>query len=69
MPRRKAKRRKVVSHAAYAKMLRQYKHRGEGLSRERDHIPTRVLESYLAKMPRHMQELANLIKRRRAAGE
>jgi len=69
MARRRKKKRKVVSHAAYAKMVKRYKHRGEALSKERGHIPTRVLEGYLAKMPRHTQDLARIIKQRRAAGE
>lgn len=66
---RRKKKRKVVSHAAYAKMMKRYKTRGAKLSRERGHIPTRVLEGYLAAMPRHMNSLARLIKQRRAAGE
>ncbi len=39
------------------------------LSRSRGHIPTKVLETYLAGMPRRMNSLARLIKQRRAAGE
>jgi hypothetical protein len=39
------------------------------LSRTRGHIPTNVLEGYLAAMPRHMHSLARLIKQRKASGE
>jgi hypothetical protein len=74
MPRakkRSRKKRPVISHAAYAKLVRSHRHsqKAIALARERGHIPTKVLETYLAKMPRHMHELAALIKRRRAAGE
>lgn len=74
MPKKKKrgrKKRAVISHAAYGKMMSRYRRskRGEELSKSRGHIPVKVLESHLAKMPRHMNELARLIKQRRASGE
>ena len=74
MPRakkRSRKKRPVISQAAYAKLVRRHRHsqKATALARERGHIPTDVLKGYLAKMPRHMHELASLIKRREIAGE
>lgn len=68
---RKRSKRPTISHADYAKLVRRHKHsqKAEALAKSRGHIPTRVLEEYLAKMPRHMHSLATLIKQRRAAGE
>jgi len=75
MPKRAKKRKRtkrpVISQAAYTQLVRKHKRsqKAEALAKSRGHIPTRVLTQYLAKMPRHMHELAILIKQRQAAGE
>lgn len=71
MPKRKRKRRATMSQGAYNALVRRHKRskRAEALSKSRNHIPVRLLEERLAKMPRHMHELARLIKQRKDAGE
>jgi hypothetical protein len=39
------------------------------LSRSRGHMPVTLLKKYLAAMPRHQLEMAQLIKSRQEAGE